>query len=86
MLLSINYYYYFFTPCHSIDDFRNIEIEDVTRASVDQVDAAKDVVKKLHFKYSPENFDNPDIQTHWRNIEALALNRSNLEELVDYTG
>lgn len=76
-----------FYACHLpfADDFRNIEIEDVTRASVDQVDAAKDMVKKLHFKYSPENFDNPDIQTHWRNIEALALNRSDLEELVDYT-
>lgn len=25
------------------------------------------------------------IQTHWRNIEALALNRDEPEEITDYT-
>ncbi|CAL4059820.1 unnamed protein product [Meganyctiphanes norvegica] len=67
------------------DDFRNLEIENRARAKPDQVDAAKEVVKKLHFRYSPDNFENPDLQTHWANIEALALNRSQLEEVIDYT-
>lgn len=76
-----------FIACHLpfADDFRNIQLENSTRATPDQVDAAKAVIKKLHFKYAPENFDNPDIQTHWRNIEALALNRSQLDPVVDYT-
>ncbi|XP_071552521.1 LOW QUALITY PROTEIN: X-ray repair cross-complementing protein 6 [Panulirus ornatus] len=76
-----------FIACHLpfADDFRNIQIENTIRATPDQVDAAKAVIKKLHFKYSPDSFDNPDIQTHWRNIEALALNRSHLEPVPDYT-
>lgn len=67
------------------DDFRNIEIENRIRAKPEQVDSAKEVMKKLHFRYSPDSFENPDLQTHWRNIEALALNRSSLEEVQDYT-
>lgn len=67
------------------DDFRNIEIENRIRAKPSQVDAAKEILKKLHFRYSPDSFENPDLQTHWRNIEALALNRSSLEEVPDYT-
>lgn len=76
-----------FTACHLpfADDFRNIEMENLTRATPDQVDAAKAVIQKLHFKYNPESFDNPSLQTHWRNIEALALNRSALEPVSDHT-
>lgn len=76
-----------FNACHLpfADDFRKIEMENTTRATPDQVDAAKAVIQKLHFKYSPDSFDNPDIQTHWRNIEALALNRSHLEPVPDHT-
>ncbi|XP_076054760.1 inverted repeat-binding protein [Oratosquilla oratoria] len=67
------------------DDFRNIEIENSTRAESMQVDAAKNVIRKLHFKYNPEIFENPVLQTHWRNVEALALNRTSLEPVEDYT-
>ncbi|KAG7171505.1 X-ray repair cross-complementing protein 6-like [Homarus americanus] len=61
------------------DDFRNIKLKNATRATPEQVDAAKPAFKKIFFKYSPQDFDNPDIQTHLRNIEALALNRSQLD-------
>ncbi|MCL4132706.1 UNVERIFIED_CONTAM: hypothetical protein GTU68_044346, partial [Idotea baltica] len=67
------------------DDFRNIELENRTRAQSEQVDAAKKMIMKLHFKYHPDCFENPDLQTHWRNVEALALNRPHLEPVKDYT-
>ncbi|XP_069937204.1 X-ray repair cross-complementing protein 6-like [Cherax quadricarinatus] len=76
-----------FIACHLpfADDFRKIQLKNLVRATTDQVDAAKAVIKKLHFKYAPENFDDPVLQTHWRNIEALALNRLHLEPVTDYT-
>ncbi|KAL7641263.1 UNVERIFIED_CONTAM: hypothetical protein RMT77_008401 [Armadillidium vulgare] len=67
------------------DDFRVLNIENRIRASHEQVDAAKNVIKKLHFKYHPSSFANPDIQTHWRNIETLALNRHELQPVEDDT-
>lgn len=54
-------------------------------ASTEQIDAAKEVLKKLKFTYSSESFENPVLQKHWRNIEALALDRDAPEEMVDYT-
>lgn len=54
-------------------------------ATEEQVNKAKEVVKKLNFKFSSENFENPVLQNHWRNIEALALERDEPEELIDYT-
>ncbi|KAK7027384.1 X-ray repair cross-complementing protein 6 [Halocaridina rubra] len=76
-----------FHACHLpfADDFRNIQMENMTRATTDQVDAAKAVIKKLRFKYSPLSFPNPDLETHWNNIEALALNRDSREPVEDFT-
>nr|KAG5686071.1 hypothetical protein BaRGS_030686 [Batillaria attramentaria] len=54
-------------------------------ATEDQVEAAKEVVKKLRFQFSSEAFENPVLQNHWRNIEALALDRDEPDELIDYT-
>ncbi|BFZ15971.1 hypothetical protein BsWGS_19011 [Bradybaena similaris] len=67
------------------DDFRKVEYEEAPRATEEQVNKAKEVVKKLNFKFSSENFENPVLQNHWRNIEALALERDEPEELIDYT-
>ncbi|XP_018013106.1 X-ray repair cross-complementing protein 6-like [Hyalella azteca] len=68
------------------DDFRQLDMTvGRARASNEQVDAAKSFIKKLHFRYDPSSFENPDLQTHWRNIEALALNRRDLEPVTDYT-
>lgn len=67
------------------DDFRSFSVEGRCRASTKQVDHAKALIKKLHFRYEPSCFENPDLQTHWRNVEALALNRSSLEPVTDYT-
>ncbi|KAG7177194.1 ATP-dependent DNA helicase 2 subunit 1-like [Homarus americanus] len=64
------------------DDFCNIKLKNATRATPDQVDAAKLGIKKNFFKYSPQDFNNPDIPTHLRNIEALAPNRSQLDPCI----
>ena len=53
-------------------------------AKEEQIEAAKDVVKKLKFQFSSEVFENPVLQNHWRNIEALALDREEPDELIDY--
>lgn len=54
-------------------------------ATEEQIEAAKEVVKKLRFQFSSEAFENPVLQNHWRNIEALALDRDERDEMIDYT-
>ena len=54
-------------------------------ANEEQIEAAKEVIKKLKFQFSSEAFENPVLQNHWRNIEALALDRDEPDELIDYT-
>ena len=54
-------------------------------ANTDQIDKAKDLIKKLAFTFNSESFENPVLQKYWRNIEALALDRDEPEEMVDYT-
>ncbi|KAH3887422.1 hypothetical protein DPMN_011439 [Dreissena polymorpha] len=54
-------------------------------ANGEQIDAAKELLKKLQFTYTSESFENPVLQKHWRNIEALALDRDAPEEMTDYT-
>ena len=68
------------------DDFRKVKIEeDTPRANAHQIDKAKDLIKKLAFSFNSEGFENPVLQKYWRNIEALALDRDEPEEMVDYT-
>ena len=68
------------------DNFSTTEIKGRSRAKEKQVDVAKKVIKKLHFEYKPESFDNPDTETMWEIIKALALNRSQMEPVIDDTG
>ncbi|KAG7275496.1 hypothetical protein CRUP_032539 [Coryphaenoides rupestris] len=45
----------------------------------------KEIVSKLRFKYKSESFENPAIQQHYRNLEALALDMmapENMEDLI----
>ncbi|XP_059150749.1 X-ray repair cross-complementing protein 6-like [Physella acuta] len=67
------------------DDFRKVPFEETPKATKEQIAKAKDVVKKLTFKFSSENFDNPVLQKHWRNIEALALERDEPDKFEDLT-
>ena len=69
------------------DDMRNVP--DQARFVVpedDQVDVAAQVIKKLKLKgYCIEAFENPSLQSHYRLIEALALERTHVEGEDDST-
>lgn len=67
------------------DDIRTLNIESTVKVDAEQIGKAKAVVKKLRFAYTPYNFDNPKLQTHWRNIEALALDYNERIEVKDVT-
>jgi hypothetical protein len=72
--------------CVLTDDIRALNIETTVQADAEQISKARAVVKKLRFGYTPYNFDNPKLQTHWRNIEALALDYNERIEAKDVTG
>ncbi|XP_070552798.1 X-ray repair cross-complementing protein 6-like [Ptychodera flava] len=67
------------------DDIRKLKYESAPKANTDQVDKAKEMVKKLQFTYRSEAFENPSLQTHYRNLEALALDRDVPDDVPDYT-
>ncbi|OQV12605.1 X-ray repair cross-complementing protein 6 [Hypsibius exemplaris] len=57
------------------DDFRgnNPAPKNAPVADEAQIAKARELVKKLKFPYSPEDFPNPALHTHLKNIQALAL-------------
>ncbi len=67
------------------DDIRTLPKNDTTRAANDEVELFKNVIRGLKFKYRPDKFENPALQTLWRNIEATALNKGEPDEFVDLT-
>lgn len=58
----------------------------IVTATPDQIDKAKTFIKKLNFPFSSENFENPVLQTHYRTLEALALDKDLPDDVVDHTG
>ncbi|KAK5850509.1 hypothetical protein PBY51_001384 [Eleginops maclovinus] len=67
------------------DDVRTLDIPRCPWASQAQVDKMKEIVTKLRFKYRSDAFENPVIQQHYRNLEALALDMDapeNTEDLI----
>ena len=67
------------------DDIRTLPKNDTARASTDETDLFKSVIRGLKFKYRADRFENPALQTLWRNIEATALNKDEPEVFVDLT-
>ncbi|XP_072127945.1 X-ray repair cross-complementing protein 6 [Mobula birostris] len=67
------------------DDIRKVSFTEKVVANRDQIEKMKRVVQKLRFKYRPESFENPVIQKHFRNLEALALDFEEPEEMEDLT-
>jgi hypothetical protein len=67
------------------DDLRTLPKNDTARSSNDETKLFKDVVRGLKFKYRSNRFENPALQTLWRNIEATALNKTQPEQFVDLT-
>uniref|UniRef100_H2Y8Q5 SAP domain-containing protein n=1 Tax=Ciona savignyi TaxID=51511 RepID=H2Y8Q5_CIOSA len=68
------------------DDIRDVETpRHQTQATESQVAAAEAMIRKLRFKYDPDNFDNPAIQTHYKNLEAMALGKAQPDPVIDHT-
>ncbi|XP_066039703.1 X-ray repair cross-complementing protein 6 isoform X3 [Chamaea fasciata] len=67
------------------DDKRNVDFTENVPASPEQVDKMKEIIQKLRFKYRPDSFENPVLQQHFRNLEALALDMMEPEQAEDLT-
>ncbi|KAK2146027.1 hypothetical protein LSH36_639g02004 [Paralvinella palmiformis] len=69
------------------DDFRKLNLnKTLPKANEEQIEKAKEVIRKLTFKkFSCDSFENPSLQTHYVNVEAIALDRDQVEEITDYT-
>lgn len=67
------------------DDKRNVPVTEKVMANSEQIDKMKAIVQKLRFKYRSDSFENPVLQQHFRNLEALALDLMEPEQAVDLT-
>lgn len=67
------------------DDKRKVPVTEKVVANPEQVDKMKAIVQKLRFKYRSDSFENPVLQQHFRNLEALALDLMEPEQAVDVT-
>ncbi|XP_064179869.1 X-ray repair cross-complementing protein 6 [Anguilla rostrata] len=67
------------------DDIRTLDAPQFPIASRAQVDKMKEIVHKLRFKYRSDAFENPALQQHFRNLEALALDLLEPEPIEDLT-
>ncbi|CAG5910240.1 unnamed protein product [Menidia menidia] len=65
------------------DDFRTLDTQRFPTASKPQVDKMKEIITKLRFKYRSDAFENPVLQQHYRNLEALALDMMAPEDNED---
>jgi ATP-dependent DNA helicase 2 subunit 1 len=69
------------------DDIRRLQIEKQPKANDDQIALAKAMVKQLRIKFDSRNFENPSLQQHYINLQALALEKraEDIEVLEDFT-
>ncbi|XP_036428762.1 X-ray repair cross-complementing protein 6 [Colossoma macropomum] len=67
------------------DDIRTLDVHECPTASDEQVQKMKEIVHKLRFKYRSDAFENPVLQQHFRNLEALALDMLAPEAIEDFT-
>lgn len=69
------------------DDMRKLPYETGRpKANEDQISKVQKIVKRLDFpNFSPESFENPALQNHYRNLEALAMDRDEPEKAPDLT-
>ncbi|KAK6301763.1 hypothetical protein J4Q44_G00278160 [Coregonus suidteri] len=67
------------------DDIRTLDAPQLPTASDAQVEKMKEIVHKLRFKYKSDSFENPVLQQHYRNLEALALDLMAPEHIEDHT-
>ncbi|XP_007559986.1 X-ray repair cross-complementing protein 6 isoform X1 [Poecilia formosa] len=65
------------------DDLRTLDPPRCPPASQTQVNKMKEIIQKLRFKYRSDAFENPVLQQHFRNLEALALDMLAPEDIED---
>ncbi|XP_043958659.1 X-ray repair cross-complementing protein 6 [Gambusia affinis] len=65
------------------DDLRTLDPPRCPPASQTQVNKMKEIIQKLRFKYRSDAFENPVLQQHFRNLEALALDMMAPEDIED---
>jgi len=66
------------------DDIRHIDVPPSPTTDNEQILKAKKIVKTLRIKFDSLNFENPALQKHYANLQALALDRDVVEETPDY--
>jgi len=66
------------------DDIRQVEISSA-EPTQEQVDLSKLIMKKLRFTYDTNCFDNPALQTHYKALEAMALELPSPQPVQDFT-
>lgn len=67
------------------DDKRKVPFTEKVMANPEQIEKMKAIVQKLRFTYRSDSFENPVLQQHFRNLEALALDMMESEQVVDLT-
>ncbi|KAG8436475.1 hypothetical protein GDO86_007535 [Hymenochirus boettgeri] len=67
------------------DDIRKVDPPEKIPANEEQVAKMKEIVNKLRFNYRNDGFENPVLQQHFRNLEALALDMVEPEPVEDLT-
>ena len=67
------------------EDFREIDKKFEAKPTQEYVDVFSKAIQKLKFKFSPEDFKNPSIEKMWSEIEAIALDRDQPDEVIDST-
>ncbi|OCT85332.1 hypothetical protein XELAEV_18023498mg [Xenopus laevis] len=67
------------------DDIRKLDTPEKITANEEQVDKMKEIVHKLRFNFRSDSFENPVLQQHFRNLEALALDMLEPEPIEDLT-
>ena len=66
------------------DDIRDLEVPKTKPADEEQVRLAKQIVKKLRIRFDSRSFENPTLQKHYAALQALALEREQVEAVPDY--
>lgn len=69
-----------------VENVREVPIE-VCEKEIDEAHKIvfKDIIKELQFNYEPDMFENPSLQSLYCAIEALALEKDEVEQIIDTT-
>ena len=66
------------------DDIRDVEPDETPKPTEEQINKAKKLVKTLRINFDSNQFENPLLQRHYSALQALALDKDQLEETPDY--